>query len=169
MIYSDEQYQHSVDTLKRFEVALARIAAVRSDDDWLKQVEIDAIKSQISTIHGELSHYESLRAGNVSQETVFSLESLPTVLIETRIASGMSQADLARALGIGQLQVQQWEDSDYLGANPIKLLDIAKTLDVQVDGNLAATMGKGRNQVGRRLHHRPDESGRGETAGRAAP
>ena len=142
MIYSDEQHRHSVGTLQQFEGALAKTEEARAGDDWLKGVEVNAIKSQISEIQGELSHYESLKAGKVPQAGTLSLESLPSLLVETRIASGMSQADLANALGIDLQQVQQREDSDYLGVNLGELLDAAKALSVIVDCAFATSTGK---------------------------
>ena len=149
MIYSDEQYQNSVHTLKELEGALVQTEAVRAEKDWLKGVEVDALKSQMSDIRDELSHYDSLKAGEMPQAGALSLKSLPAILVETRIASGMTQMDLADALGVDLQRVQQWEDSDYGDISLYALLDVVKALKVRVNGDLVWSCGSG--VAGRRI------------------
>jgi HTH-type transcriptional regulator/antitoxin HigA len=100
MIYSDKQYGVSGTQLAMLQDALAAVKARASDQVWLKQAEIDGLKSQIADIEAELTEYDLLKSGQVSFSKTYALEELPRVLVQARIASGMSQTDLAEKLGI---------------------------------------------------------------------
>ena len=100
MIYSDKQYGVSSAQLAKLQDALAAAKARASDQAWLKQAEIDGLESQIADIQAELAEYDLLKSGQASFSKTYALEELPRVLVQARIASGMSQTDLAEKLGM---------------------------------------------------------------------
>lgn len=134
MIYSDKQYRISTGELAKLRGALAATQGRESEQAWLKDVEAAAIKSQIATLEAELSHYDLLKAGEISFAKAHSLESLPSVLVQARIAAGMTQTDLAEQLGMKPQQVQRYEASDYAGASLDRLVDVSKALNVHITG-----------------------------------
>lgn len=136
MIYSDEQYKISTTQLEGLKSALEDTRAQGKPDEWLKNIEIDAITSQIAEIEADLSHYDQLKAGRVTSGKSFSLETLPSILIEARIAAGLSQEDLATALGLKLERLQRYEDSMYAGVSLGRLLKISKLLGIRVTGLL---------------------------------
>ena len=138
MIYSDKQYRISNDELTKLKEALSVAQMRETDQEWLKTAEIDALKSQIEEIEAELAHYDLLKAGQITFAKSFALESLPSILIHARIASGMSQTDLAKALGLKPQQIQRYEASDYMGASLAKLIEISRLLGVHIEGLFAA-------------------------------
>jgi HTH-type transcriptional regulator / antitoxin HigA len=110
MIYSDKQYAITEGELRKLRSTLA-VAQSQSVDtageqNWLLDVQIDAIKSQISTLEADLSHYALLKSGEITFAKAHSLQSLPSVLVQARIAAGMSQTDLAERLGMKAQQIQ---------------------------------------------------------------
>jgi HTH-type transcriptional regulator/antitoxin HigA len=143
MIYSDKQYGISSAQLAKLEDALAAAKARTSGQVWLKGAEIDALKSQIVDIEAELAEYDLLKSGQVSFSKTYALEELPRVLIQARIASGMSQTDLAERLGMKPQQVQRYEATDYMGASLGRLIEISNALDVKASGSF-----EGPKQVG---------------------
>ena len=64
------------------------------------------------------------------------MDELPRTLIEARIASGMTQAELASRLELKEQQIQRYESSDYRSASLTRILEIATTLGVQLVGQL---------------------------------
>lgn len=134
MIYSDKQYNISMGELAKLRDALAATQARESEQAWLKNVEASAIKSQIATLEAELSHYNLLKSGEITFAKAHSLESLPSVFVQARIAAGMSQTDLAERLGMKPQQVQRYEASDYAGASLNRLIEISKILNVHITG-----------------------------------
>ncbi|UVK37548.1 helix-turn-helix domain-containing protein [Mesorhizobium sp. AR10] len=135
MIYSDKQYGVSSAQLTKLQDALAATKARASDKAWLKQAEIDGLKSQIADIEAELGEYDLLKSGQVSFSKTYALEELPRVLVQARIASGMSQTDLAEKLGMKPQQVQRYEATDYMGASLGRLIEISKALGVKASGS----------------------------------
>ena len=135
MIYSDKQYSVSSAQLAKLQDALAAAKARASDQAWLKQAEIDALKSQIFDIEAELAEYDLLKSGQVSFSKTYALEKLPRVLVQARIACGMSQTDLAEKLGMKPQQVQRYEATDYMGASLGRLIEISRALDVKASGS----------------------------------
>ncbi|WP_339950034.1 XRE family transcriptional regulator [uncultured Albimonas sp.] len=138
MIYSDKQYAISEGQLDKLRDALAAAqsenANATGEQSWLRDVEADAIKSQIATLEAELSHYELLKLGEISFATAHSLENLPSVLVQARIAAGLSQTDLAERLGMKAQQIQRYEASDYSGASLARLIDVCEALNVHTIG-----------------------------------
>lgn len=134
MIYSDKQYGVSSAQLSKLQEALAAAMERASVQPWLKQAEIDALKSQIADIEAELAEYDLLKSGQVSFSKTYALEELPQVLVQARIAFGLSQTDLAEKLGMKPQQVQRYEATDYMGASLGRLIEIARALGVKTSG-----------------------------------
>ncbi len=134
MIHSDRQYGVSGVQLTRLMEALATARDRPSDQPWLKRAEIDALKSQIKDIEAEIAEYDLLKSGQISFSKTYALENLPRVLVQARIASGMSQTDLAKKLGMKPQQVQRYEATDYMGASLARLIEVSRALGVNASG-----------------------------------
>ncbi|CAM5533184.1 hypothetical protein FALB51S_04258 [Frigidibacter albus] len=138
MIYSDKQYAITEGQLGKLRHALA--AAQSEDTDatgeqsWLRDAQADAIRSQIATLEAELSHYKLLKSGEITFAKTHSLENLPSVLVQARIAAGMSQTELAERLGMKAQQIQRYEASDYSGASLDRLIGVCEVLNVHTTG-----------------------------------
>ncbi|MEO9900376.1 MULTISPECIES: XRE family transcriptional regulator [Alphaproteobacteria] len=135
MIYSDKQYSVSSAQLAKLRDAFSTAKARASDQAWLKQAEIDGLKSQIADIEVELAEYNLLKSGEVSFSKNYALEQLPRVLVQARVASGLRQTDLAEKLGIKPQQVQRYEATDYMGASLGRLIEVSKALGVKTSGS----------------------------------
>lgn len=138
MIYSDKQYSISKGQLSELREALAATQAhdaeACTEQAWLRDTQLKAIKSQIVTLEAELSHYELLKAGEITFAKTYSLDDLPAVLVQARIAAGMSQTDLAESLGLKPQQIQRYEASDYSGASLDRLIEVCDVLKVHITG-----------------------------------
>ena len=134
MIYSDKQYGVSSVQLTKLQEALAAARDRASDQPWLKQAEIDALTSQIADIEAEIAEYNLLKSGQVWFSKAYSLEELPRVLVQARIASRMSQTDLAGKLSMKPQQVQRYEATDYMGASLARLIKVSRALGVKASG-----------------------------------
>lgn len=139
MIFSDKQYGVSNAQLTKLKDALATAKVRATDQAWLKKAEIDGLKCQIVDIEAELAEYDLLKSGQVSFSKSYALEELPRVLLQARIASGMSQTDLAEKLRMKPQQVQRYEATDYMGASLGRLIEISKALGVKASGSFEGT------------------------------
>lgn len=129
MIHSDKQYNVSVDQLSKLKDALSAAIGQDTRDDWAHELEIDALKSQIAELEADIAYYQALKSGEITVAKSHSLESLPATLVQARIAHGMSQSDLADALGLRLQQVQRFEASEYMGASLGRLIQVANILN----------------------------------------
>lgn len=76
--------------------------------------------------------YEDLRAGKISEFSADSLHDLPDILIQARIARGMSQKDLGDFLGVAEQQIQRYESDRYRMASLDRLTEVADALNVRI-------------------------------------
>jgi HTH-type transcriptional regulator / antitoxin HigA len=136
MIYSDRQYQVSRTQLATLQAALAATVAGGSGD--LSTIEADALRGQIADIEAEMSEYELLKAGQVTYSRTYSLSELPRVLVQARIARGLSQTDLAAQLNMKPQQVQRYEATNYMSASLARLIEVATALDVKISESYEA-------------------------------
>ena len=134
MIYSEEQYGLSTEQLAKFKEALVATTRLDAEEDWTRKLEIDALKSQIAELEADLIHYDLLKSGEIAVAKSHSLETLPSTLIQARIGRGLSQSDLANALGIEPQQIQRHEASEYMGASLAELIEAANVLNVHTAG-----------------------------------
>src|SRR5438034_11742529 len=102
MIFTDRQYEITRAELAKLETALAQLPAER---DWIQKAQHDALHSQISDLQAEMAEYEMLKLGKVAFAETCSLKELPRVLVQARIARGLSQTDLAARLNMKPQQL----------------------------------------------------------------
>jgi HTH-type transcriptional regulator/antitoxin HigA len=143
MIQSDRQYGVSRDQLAKLEAALSEVQSRNAERAWLKQAEIDALKSQIEEIRDQLVQYDLLKSGEFPFTKTHSLERLPSILVQARIASGMSQTELGAKLGMKPQQVQRYEATNYMGASLGRLIEVARVLGVKASGAIEDAKGTG--------------------------
>ena len=134
MIYSDKQYGISRGELTKLESALAATEAQLPNEKWVQELEIEGLKSQIAEIEADIAHYNLLKAGEISFAKSFSMNALPSMLIQARIAAGMSQSGLAKSLGLMPQQVQRYEATEYRSASLARLIEVSNHLNVHTVG-----------------------------------
>jgi Zn-dependent peptidase ImmA (M78 family)/ribosome-binding protein aMBF1 (putative translation factor) len=132
MIKNDRQYRITKAQAAKFEEALRtlRRSGQASEDvhPVLLKAEKEALQSQLEDLRREIVEYEALRAGVFDIESLEILKDLPRALIKARIASGMSQKDLADKLGLKQQQIQRYEATDYATASLSRIREVRAAL-----------------------------------------
>jgi DNA-binding XRE family transcriptional regulator len=133
MIRTDKQLKATRELVEEFQQALAKAESSRGrptmKPDAFKAY-VAGMRSQLLQLTSEIERYEKLKSGDLSLIVAGSLDDLPRSLIETRIARGKSQSELAREIGVAPQQVQRWEADDYQSASFPTLCEIARTLGV---------------------------------------
>ena len=138
IIKNEQQYQDTLDCLRRFEKSLAELAGnetLKSEPvRW--QLYRDSYQSQVEELKAKIAEYERLMNCHQNQPIqikVESLNKLPDALIKARIAAKMSQQELAELIGIEAERVRQYEDSDYQCASFIEILEVSTVLGVKFE------------------------------------
>jgi HTH-type transcriptional regulator / antitoxin HigA len=138
MIYSDRQYQITRAELAKLEGVFAAVPAAKSAEDWVLKAQADALQSQIADLQAEMAEYDMLKLGKVAFAETCSLAELPRVLVQARIARGLSQTDLAEHLNMKPQQVQRYEATNYMSASLARLIEVADVLDVKISESFEA-------------------------------
>ena len=98
----------------------------------LAKAEIDALHSEYEIISQQLHEYETLKSGTIEILKASNLEELPAILIRARIAKGLSQRQLAEAIGLKEQQIQRYEAEEYASANLRRLADVSDALGLNI-------------------------------------
>jgi len=140
MIKNERQYRITKAQVEKFEQALEEFEAQTKDNDQihplLLQTQRYALQSQLDDLHSQVEEYDALKSGKYKVIELDSLEELPRVLIQARIAAGLSQKDLAERLGLKEQQIQRYEATEYASVSFERLNEIIRALGVKVRENI---------------------------------
>lgn len=134
MITNEKQFRSTrtlIEKLKERLTALDEITDPSASDE-LVTIERDALDSQVQELEEDVAVYESLRSGQLTRFEAKGLGELPNILIQARIARGMSQKDLADFLGMKEQQIQRYEAERYRSASLDRLIQVADALGVEI-------------------------------------
>lgn len=110
MITNEKQYRSTKASIEKLKGAVAALEAPTDNfPEVFAKAQRSALRSQIDELAEEVRFYEDLRAGKISAFSAESLHDLPDILIQARIARGMSQKDLGDFLGVAEQQIQRYE------------------------------------------------------------
>lgn len=133
MITNEKQYKSTKASIEKLAGALAALEASAGDfPQILVNAQRAALGSQIGDLQDDVRFFEDLRAGKISEFSSKSLHDLPDILIQARIARGMSQKDLGDFLGVAEQQIQRYESDRYRAASLDRLTEVADALNVRI-------------------------------------
>ena len=136
MIKNERQYRITKAQAQKFRLALTQLQAGTGESadlhPRLRQAEQDALESQWKSLQAEIAEYEALLNGQQKSFSPGSFDDLPRALIKARIASGLSQRELAGRLGLKEQQIQRYEATEYASASLSRVSAVIQALNVQV-------------------------------------
>jgi transcriptional regulator with XRE-family HTH domain len=130
-IKSDDQRQK---TVKQIEALDRQIEKVRREKG-LEAAELFAksIRHHISDLRGQVKAFDTLKTGDLQPLGNCHLSDVGPYLIKARIAAGLTQADLAKKLGVSQPMIHKYERDEYQGATAGILAKVASLLGVSIN------------------------------------
>ena len=143
MITNDRQYKIAKVQIANFQTSMDSLSLATSDFENTHPKIIEAhkkaIDSQLHDLVADIQEYEDLKAGRIIITEINDLAELPLALIKSRIANGLTQAELAERLGLKMQQIQKYEAEKYESASLKTLLKIASKLGLKVDADVQIT------------------------------
>lgn len=133
MILYDRQYEALQKNLSKIKASVAEFEAIDDKVGVTKLQEFQALKGISDEIQQEINDYLRLKSGKFLPPKSFELSELPKILIQTRIALGWTQEDLADLLKMDYARIKRYEEEEYFGASFSKLLQIADVLKIEID------------------------------------
>jgi len=134
VIANEREYRITKSELRKFEDAAGKYEPGPEVDPRMKDIMRDSLASMSDTLRQELQRYDELRSGQVDRRELDNLHDIATALIEARIASGLTQKNLAERLDLKSQQVQRWEADRYSSVSLDRLWEIAEALDMRIAG-----------------------------------
>ena len=134
MLLSEKQRHGTLQEIQKFKAALGAIESSTFEEEWHREAQIAAIHSQIEVLEKQVAEYDMIKSGGITFAKTFSFDQLSEVLIKARIASRMTQTDLATRLNLKPQQIQRYESSNYQGTSLARLIEVARALGVAVEG-----------------------------------
>mgnify|MGYP001811009973 CR=1 FL=1 len=137
MILNEIEYQNTKNRIEGFKRTLINLDnpdhPLKQNNLVLWQLNKDALMSMIDDFTSQIEEYEQLINHPENHQISFeidSIENLPLVLIKARIASQISQKELALKLGISETLLKKYEDRQYESANLSQLLEVSRILGI---------------------------------------
>lgn len=131
MIQNERQYKVTQTKLRELEQASANIDF---EDPNLHPRQILSQKNSyariVGTLKQEIAEYEELKSGRIAVFQIDSFQDLPTALIKARIASGMTQKELAEKIDTQEQQIQRYEANHYHAISFDRLMKIVGALGI---------------------------------------
>ncbi len=127
MIENEHQYRMTKAALNRFKTALAEYQPSKNLHPKLATAQREAFEGQIETLEQDILEYENLKQQTDILDAA-QLESISTKLVQARVAAGLTQAALAKRLGMKEQQIQRYEATHYASASLSRVVQIAKAL-----------------------------------------
>ncbi len=134
MITNERQLQNAKLRLGQFRDALARFESdgYGDMDAVVAKAQKDALAQQIRELDATVQEYEDLKQGRISAFELDKLDDLPLGLIKARIASNLTQRELAQRLELKEQQIQRYEAELYQSCSFARLVDIANALNIKI-------------------------------------
>ena len=131
LIKSDDQRQK---TLKQIEGLKAQIERIREKHGPERSRHFEmAANRKMKEFEEQVKDYDQLKHEGLGAFHPQDVSEIGAYLIRARIASGITQAELAKRLGVSQPMVHKHEIAEYQGANIQTLGEVAKSLHVSLD------------------------------------
>ena len=132
MIQNERQYKITRNKLR--ELSIDRATLDLPTD--LHPRQILARKNSLGILIGELeqeiAEYDRLKSGQITQFPIESFQDLPRVMIEARIAAGLTQKELAEKIGVREQQIQRYEANNYRAVGFDRLQEVMSALDITI-------------------------------------
>ena len=135
MIKNEREYRISRTRAAKIEKELEDLlqqSASRATPTNMERSQTKVLCSQVSELRSKLAEYEALKSGKVKRFGARTFDDLPAVLIQARIANGMSQKDLASQMGVKEQQVQRYEATNYATASFGRVKSIIRILGLTI-------------------------------------
>jgi DNA-binding Xre family transcriptional regulator len=151
MIKNEKQYKI---TKKKLLGIQEEIGHIRGDQDQVslpekEQLILVSLTMIQAQLEEELAAYDLLKTDPSAALTERTIEELPSLLIEYKIHSGLTQKAFARKIGMKEQQLQRYEAENFKSISFKNLLKILDTLGLNINIKATSVNKMTKNQPGK--------------------
>ena len=132
MIKNEKQYKVSKKRLAEMEQSITP----KQSQIFPNSKETGALNSLIrikNDIKEEIKQYESLKSKGIPLRRKVTVAQLPNILIEHKIAKGLTQKQYSEILGIKEQQLQRYEAENYSSVSFGRLLNYLEKAKIKIN------------------------------------
>ena len=132
MIKNEKQFKVSKKKLAELE----HLTVLKKSKTKPKSKEEGALNSLfqiINSLKEEIRQYENLKKRGIPLRRKVTVAQLPSILIEHKIARGLTQKQYSEILGIKEQQLQRYEAENYSSVSFGRLLDYLQKAKIKVN------------------------------------
>jgi HTH-type transcriptional regulator / antitoxin HipB len=132
VIQNEHQYKITQTKLRDLAQSLASLAVNPSNlSPRLLEAEKQGIQVLVARLQLEIAEYDHLKQQK-TLITIAAIDELAIGLIKARISAGMTQKELAAKIGVQEQQIQRYEETRYASASLVRLVEIARALEIRL-------------------------------------
>jgi hypothetical protein len=132
MIKNEKQYKI---TNKKLAILHEKIAEMKSEGDRLsltRQLVLNSLLDMSTDMENEVAEYDFLKKNKKNILKSRSLYELPSLITEYKIASGLTQKEFSKKIGMKEQQFQRYEAENFQGISFKNLLKILQAIGLDV-------------------------------------
>ena len=131
MIKNEKQYKI---TQKKLGGISRRIAELQQDDPTAiaNELVLISLKDVEADLAKEIEDYELLRVTKIETLKSRNINELPTLIIEYKIVSGLTQKEFSKLIGMKEQQLQRYEAEGFTSISFKNLLKILDSIGLDV-------------------------------------
>lgn len=132
MINNKKQYSVTLKRIKEFEEIKTQLEK-EDIHPMLKEYQLKMIDSQIEDFNNEIVEYKALCEKRIQSIKLYNFDQFGELLIKSRIANGLTHAELGKRIGMPEQQVQRNESTNYMSVKYSTMTEIARALGIYVN------------------------------------
>ncbi len=136
MITNERQYKITRANAEKFKAAIDGFDVAEREKAGIHptfiEAELSGLNSQLVDLEEEIRAYEELQSMQAPIIRVERIEDLAEGLIAARIASGLSQRELAERMGLKPQQIQRYESDKYSSASLARIVQVTEALNIEL-------------------------------------
>jgi ribosome-binding protein aMBF1 (putative translation factor) len=136
MIKSDAQRERAASHMEGFREALAQVE--REIAGARATALRGSYEGMISQLADDIREYDELKSSELTLPRIERLDQIAPFVTKMRIAKGVSQAELARRLGVSRQVVSRYEETDYQTVALVRLQEILDAIGIKALVTLVA-------------------------------
>lgn len=133
MIKNEKQYKITRNKLAEIQLEIVRIKGSYDEElpaeEQLIMVSLNVMKKQMEE---EIVAYDLLKKKSARNLKARRISDLPSVIIEYKIHSGMTQKEFSQKIGMKEQQLQRYEAEDFRSISFKNLLKILQAIGLEI-------------------------------------
>lgn len=141
MIKNERQLAATNKQLDLLNQALDGLRAA-GEQDALSLAQVGALEADAASLERQISEFTAIRRGELDLAPLAAIHRMGKALVHARIASNLTQEELALMLGQKPQQIQRYERTQYSSASLSTLERVADVISARIpDKNSASSSG----------------------------